>query len=432
MSKYLKIIFLPFILIAIASCSSSAKSDSGDINLSERESFRYDEALANVENVENLCDQLANSPTKENMDMLLSLSDKLEYDYNDAGMNQATIAHCDSLKVRIEKCKQRAQITVDNIKKSASIVHLLEDNDRIITESVSYPFYVHKGETLIYSINSDDALSVNLYNAGTERLIKSYSQNGVTDSISISNAGIYELIITPSSKQYVNVALSVRPSNTADAFNRPNIISQQVECNKNDIGAVPTSGIKMRKCFDEPRKFTLRGQIKAAFSGNAKALVPVQVPAGATDILYSLRIATSEGARSEDGKFHDNLSRSYTRIKFLNLPLYEKSSSNGLINTLLDDNRPIREEDAYCNMYVFRNQTEAKKFQDGTAAATLDYDIDSSTIGTQSCNGRIPAAGSKTIYLGFENERMRYTNYIWIEVEAVFPETVYHKTKYKI
>ena len=117
----------------------------------------------------------------------------------------------------------------------------------------------------------------------------------------------------------------------------------------------------------------------------------------------------------------------------MGLPLYEKSSSNGLLNTLLDDNRPIRDEDAYCNMYVFRNKNEAKKFQDGTKPASqLNYDVDYSTVGTQSCNGRVPVNGAKTIYLAFENERMRYTNYLWVEVEIVVPNTVYYRTKYSV
>ena len=117
----------------------------------------------------------------------------------------------------------------------------------------------------------------------------------------------------------------------------------------------------------------------------------------------------------------------------MGLPLYEKTTSNGLLNTLLDDNRPLREEDAYCNMYVFRNQTQAKQFQDGTkAASVLNYDVDYSTLGTQSCNGRIPVKGQKTIYLAFENERVRYTNYLWVEVEAVVPKTEYFTTKYSI
>ena len=211
------------------------------------------------------------------------------------------------------------------------------------------------------------------------------------------------------------------------------IKSEQVECSKGEFGAVAVQGVSMRKAFEQPRKFTLRGQLKAAFSGSAIALVAVQVPAGATDILYSMRIDTSESGRSEDGQFHDNLTRSYKRIKFMGLPLYEKSSSNGLLNTLLDDNRPIRDEDAYCNMYVFRSQTQAKQFQDGTKPASqLSYDVDYSTLGTQSCNGRIPTKGSKTIYLGFENERVRYTNYLWVEADVVVPNTVYYTTKYTV
>ena len=117
----------------------------------------------------------------------------------------------------------------------------------------------------------------------------------------------------------------------------------------------------------------------------------------------------------------------------LGLPLYEREKTRGVFVRLLDDNRPIREEDAYCNMYVFRNANMAKQFQDGTKAASmLDYDVDFSAIGTQSCNGRIPTKGAKTIYLGFENERMRYVNYIWVEVVAVTPTTEYYTTKYSV
>jgi hypothetical protein len=163
----------------------------------------------------------------------------------------------------------------------------------------------------------------------------------------------------------------------------------------------------------------------------------VQIPAGTSDILYSIRIDTSEKPKADDGKFHDKLSNSYSSIKFLGLPIYEKksssNSSNGILNTLLDKNRPVRDEDAFCNMYVFRNQAQAKQFQDATKkASALSYDVDCSTVGTQSCNGRIPVKGSKTIYLGFENERMTTTNYLWVEVTAIIQKTIYYTTKYSV
>jgi hypothetical protein len=53
-------------------------------------------------------------------------------------------------------------------------------------------------------------------------------------------------------------------------------------------------------------------------------------------------------------------------------------------------------------------------------------------MGMQSSTGRIPVKGVKNIYLGFENERTRYNNYVWIELLAVQPNTEYYKTEYYI
>ncbi len=440
------IISLAFISI-LCSCSNSAKEENvdkvgnADIKLSERESYRYEQALNTVEQAEKLCEQIEATQSQEDIQSLLSLSTNLTYEYNEYGMSQATIVHCDSLKARVERCRTRAEAllagkisnatndSTNNL--TATTIRAVDEDDILLSDIKSIPIYLYNGETLLYTISTEGA-SVKLYNADAERLLKSYSKKEITDSLIVKNSGIYQLVITPKNKQYVSITLDIRVGELGNTV-RPRIKTKKVECSRGDIGAVAVTGVNMVKCFEEPRKFTLRGQIKAAFSGSAKALVPVKVPAGATDILYSLRIATSESNRAEDGKFHDNLTRSYTQVKFLGLPLYEKSKSNGLLNTLLDDNRPIREEDAYCNMFVFRSQSQAKKFQDGTSnTSALNYDVDYSTIGTQSCNGRIPTNGSTTIYLGFENERMRYTNYIWVEVEAVIPQTIYYKSSFSI
>lgn len=428
-----------FLLLSILGGCGGATTKEGTttkdegVKLSEREAYRYDKAQQEIEQVELLCEQVAASPSQEAIVALQTKARTLKYDYNDEGMNVATMQHCDSLKLRIASSKERAVQVAESAVLQSGEINLVKVQEQLFTERTYYPVYLKKGEKLYCKIESSSALTAKLYNADTERLIKSYAKSKITDSLTIANTGIYLLEVVPQGKLYASVSLGFRPIEPADIYNRTAIRTEKVECKKGDLGAVGVPGIVMRKCFEEPRKFTLRGQIKAAFSGNAKALVAVQVPAGATDILYSMRIATSESSRSEDGKFHDNLTRSYKRVKFLGLTLYEKSSSNGLLNTLLDDNRPIREEDAYCNMYVFRSQSQAKQFQDGTKEASLlSYDVDYSTVGTQSCNGRIPTKGAKTIYLAFENERMRYTNYLWVEVEAVVPNTVYYRTKYSV
>ena len=430
--KTIKHITVFLILFVITACGKTQGNEEL-VRLSEREAFRYDKALQAIEKVEYMCEQVASSPSLETVVSLLSKAKDLKYDYNDEGMNVATIKHCDSLKIRIENCQQRATSVAEQMIISSKNINLLNLSEQLLTEKRYYPIYLKKGEKLFCEIESSAGLVVKLYNADTEQLIKTYKKNNISDSLLVSNTGVYLFELTPQVKQHVNVSLGVRPVEPSGIYNRPAILAEEEECKKGDLGAIGIPGIEMRKCFDEPRKFTLRGQIKAAFSGNAIALVPVPVPAGATDILYSMRIATSENSRASDGEFHDNLTRSYKRIKFLGLPIYEKSKSNGLLNTILDDNRPIRDEDAYCNMYVFRNQSQAKQFQDGAKPVSqLNYDVDFSTVGTQSCNGRIPTNGAKTIYLGFENERMRYTNYLWVEVEVVVPHTVYYRTKYRV
>ena len=433
--KATRYIAILLILLLLGGCGGRTTTKNKGVKLSEREAYRYDKALQETKQVESLCEQVATSPSQEAFVVLLTKAKALKYDYNDEGMNVETIRHCDSLKLHIMSCQERAIQVAEGFMLQSGEINLLNLREQLFTEDAYYPVYLKKGEKLYYKIESSSTLTAKLYNADTERLIKSYQKSKITDSLTIANTGIYLLEVIPQGKLYASVSLGFRPTVSSDIYNRPAITSERVECKKGDLGGIGVPGIVMHKCFDEPRKFTLRGQLKAAFSGSSRALVAVQIPTGATDILYSMRIATSEQDRSSDGEFHENLATSYKKVKFLGLPIYEKEKNGNanLFSKLLDDNRPLRDEDAYCNMYVFRNQTQAKQFQDGTkSASVLNYDVDYSTLGTQSCNGRIPVKGLKTIYLAFENERVRYTNYLWVEVEAVVPKTEYFTTKYSI
>ena len=360
---------------------------------------------------------------------------ELYYDYNPMGLTPEQVSSCEALKVRVNKLRNDLITLTANEIKNCKVTPWNYD-ELLLSQSQTYPVYLQKGEKLYWNITASKPIAVQLCNADSRSVLKKYKgKSVVNDSLVVENTAIYYIEINPLGTQYVGLEISYKVNDMSRLGSPTPVKVDNIECGKADLGAKSVSGISMIKCFDEPRKFTLRGQLKAAFSGSSKALVAVQVPAGATDILYSMRIATSEHDSSSDGEFHENLTTSYEKVKFLGLPLYEKEK-NGNINLfskLLDDNRPLREEDAYCNMYVFRNQTQAKQFQDGTKAASmLNYDVDYSTLGTQSCNGRIPVKGQKTIYLAFENERIRYTNYLWVEVEAVVPKTEYFTTKYSV
>lgn len=358
---------------------------------------------------------------------------ELYYDFNPLGLKPDQIAACEVLKERVMTLKNeiisKTEAEVADFKISPYVM-----DDLLLEKTQTYPVYLLKGEKLRWKINAQKPMTVKLCNSDARTVIKTYTRKtSVVDSLEIQNTAIYFLEVIPGSAQYIDLNINYKVKELARLRNATPIKTEQVDCSKGDFGAVAVPGVKMHNIFEEPRKFTLRGQLKSAFSGSSIAMVPIIIPAGTTDILYSMRMATSEQDRSSDGEFHDNMTRTYKQIKFMGLPLYEKSTSNGLLNTLLDDNRPLRDEDAYCNMYVFRSQTEAKKFQDGKASAgDLKYDLDYSTVGTQSCNGRIPSNGASKIYLGFENVRVRYTNYLWVEAVAVIPTTEYYTTKYSI
>ncbi len=430
-----RFLLLAMVVVSLSSCmgwgGTTPKSDG--VSLSEREEFRYNnaaEALAKVESLMQQCEQDGNADSYAAM---LSQARALQYEYDTEGMNEATIEHCNQLKERVLAMQSKALAFVEAKIVSSGRIGIYSHDNLLMSARDTKPFYLNAGEKLFIEHTSSEAMTIRLNNADTQRALKTYTSAKVKDSIKIAYSGIYTIDLLPKSKCYSSLKVEVRPLSSEAIYDRKSVQSETVECSKGDWGAKAVKAIKMHNCFEDPRKLTLRGQLKAMFSGNSKALVAVQVPAGTTDILYSVRIATSEQSHYSDGEFHNNLSYTYKQIKLLGLPFYEKEKTRGVFVRLLDDNRPIREEDAYCNMYVFRSKAQAKQFQDGTKSASqLSYDVDYSTIGTQSCNGRIPMKEARTIYLGFENERMRYVNYLWVEVVAVTPTTEYYTTKYSV
>lgn len=422
-------LFLFSTMAAVTSLLCSCISETAKQTIDE-----YNRMLEKVQTLEQLVATTDFSVLSgEEITTLYNTGKELYYDYNPMDLKEEQKAACEELKARVIKLRQeipnRAEAQIPDFK-----ITPWPAGDKLFEQTEVFPVYLKRGEKLRWTFTAQKPINVKVsdYNARTT-LKTSTGKSVVKDSLAIEHDAIYLVEVNPLGIQYIDMDINYKVTDMARLAAATPIKIEKVDCNKGDYGAVAVPGVSLHKAFEEPRKFTLRGQLKAVFSGNYKALVPVQIPAGATDILYSMRIATSETGRAEDGKFHDNLTSSYKRIKFMGMPLYEKTNSNGLLNTLLDDNRPIREEDAYCNMYVFRNQTQAKQFQDGTKMASeLNYDVDYSTLGTQSCNGRIPAKGAKTIYLGFENERVRYANYLWVEVEVVVPSTTYYTVKYSI
>ena len=139
-TKYL-IIF--FAIIALHSCT--ANTDTG-VKLSDREAYRYNKALAAMQEVESLSKQISIAPTHEAILTLQTKAQELEYNYNDEGMNVATVQHCDSLKNRIKACRERIMQSSEKWMTQIKEIHLVNVHEQLLTEQSYYPVYLNKGE----------------------------------------------------------------------------------------------------------------------------------------------------------------------------------------------------------------------------------------------------------------------------------------------
>lgn len=413
------------ILVACSSSPTEHKAASGK-NFQEQ----CNQTIVACSQLENALNDLNNDLSYESICEVQNKADALSFTYDASSLEPEQLKRALEVEKMIKEVKRDTKQQIDQAVKNG-FWYLVNQPEILLTEKTEFPIYLERGEKLFVEISTEKPADIRIYNVNSQQQLRSYiGKTQVKDSLAISFSSVYLVEITPRVRQYASVELTYHPNNLERIRYPKQVTSQQVEGQKGDFRVQTVKGIKMKNLFEEPRKFTLRGQLKAAFSGSYRAIVAVPVPAGATDILYSLRISTNEPDRASDGKFHDNMETSYKRIKMLGLPVYESHGGAGIISTLLGENQPRREEDAYINMYVFFNSAQAKRFQDGADPAKLSYSVDYSTMGTQSCNGRIPSKGYKTIYLGFLNERMRYNNYVWLEAVSAVPNTEYFKTEY--
>ena len=424
----MKQFFVPVFLLTtlfIAGCGNSAPRP-----MSEEELVTYNQLKEKASKVEYMLDDISTMETKEAL-ALLEMANQLNYTYDYQELDSLSQIKCQGLADKIESVKEKIIQTVHTCLPNIS-VEVVSNSDCLLENTVTYPIYLQRGEKLHVNISTQRTATVKVYNYDAKSTIKTINNKMAKFSIDITNAAIYLVEVNPGkSSQYASLHISYNPKSIERLT--PTVVNErEVEARAGEFRVRTVKGIKLKNLLDEPRKFTLRGQLKAMFSGSYRGVVAVEVPKGATDILYSMRISTNERDRSSDGEFNEKANASYHNIKMLGLPVYESTRSAGIINTILGDYTPLREEDAYINMFVFGSSSQAKKFQDDKPTNKLSYDINSSIMGMQSSTGRIPVKGRSTIYLGFENERTRYNNYVWVELIAAQPVNEYYKTEYYI
>jgi len=429
---------MAFVLVSCGGKTEKGSDQDGEGAVVEKE---LDNATAYKQASENLYDlslamrKLEQDASIGNIENVMKIYDDLNFTYDKEEATDTDIRKYKELQFQIDSAKTAVEKEINN---KIKFVHknLFSEEDHLLSAIETIPFYLKKGEKLYLTFETQGNVSVSLCNADSKSTLKSYKgKRSIKDSLLIRNSAIYLLEMKPVGNPYIDVNLEKSVVSFEDFKAKElEVKEEKTPCTAKDFGAKASSGIKLINVFEEPHKVTLRSQGKAFFSGNSRTVVAMQVPAGSTDVLYNLRISTSQANKSVDGNFCKEMDAAYKEIKVFGKTVYETNTSNtNLLREMLNHSEPYREEEAYCNLYVFTDATSAKKFGEGTPVSELKYDVNLSKQGTQSCNDRVPISkGVKTLYFGFENTRFRYSVYLWLESLATTPVTEYYRSVYSI
>lgn len=427
------------ILMTCAGCGQGNKEDAKLDKISELEQMKYDNISQKLDLI---CSKAQSAHTDLDLQTIYTELSQIEYDYNPNGMGERAQQKCQELKERLavlqadpssllQSSQTDPTYTVASVSTPSSGKLLISRRHMKVDVVKRYPYYFKAQDKLSISLTPQGSVHLTLFGIDHQKRIKQWRVRGALEElVTIPSDGIYMVELRPDGGELItDLSLSYEG---VDNDKRPRVSEQIVSCKQGDFLAKATESVRVSEVFKEPKKTGLRGNLKSIFSGKSRALISVPVPAGSDAILYSLRISTNEKTAPSDGKFADNLSLASKQIKLLGIKVYEKRTiSSNVIDRLLFNTRPAREEDAFCNMYVLTDATQAKKFQDETASSGhYKYDVNQSQMGTQSCNGELRPQGHKIIYLGFENERMRYDNYIWLEVASLTHTKEYTRPVY--
>lgn len=428
--SFITFIFSSSLLILLSvSCGQAKRQDTADKDsISEMEQIKYDHALEQLEDIYTDAAEAVHTGNRYKEASVRQEIRVLKYTYDGKNMGVNAKKKCQELKNRIEALKENPELAFQNSKGPLDLDSdnkenkgtLLSRKNMKIYGLQRFPYCLNADDIVCLKLKTQSSIKISFYDIDKKKCIRQWNPNSsLTDSILILKKGIYMLEIIPTGKEaYIDITLTYSGT---DPAHRRHVQERIIECSQGEFLSTKTDSISFINIFAEPKKIGLRGNLKTMFSGKSRAVVPIQVPSGCDVLLYSLRVSTNEKTVVSDGNFANQLTSFSKRIKVMGVNVYEKQTpTTGRIDRLLFNTRPVRDDDAFCNMYVFTSSTQAKKFQDETASSgNYKYDVDQSQMGTQSCNGQIKTNGNKTIYLGFENERMRYDNFIWLEVVAL-------------
>lgn len=430
-SSYKNVVYFLFGAVGIFMLLQSCQGNSNQATASADADYEnlcstYEDANSKIKSIEEGC-------TPNDLQSLEQTIKKLHFNYNEEEIPEEKLNSYKKKAHAIDSLRETLNDQLDEIVPQLKLKYKSVSDTLVAAPGTEYAVFLMRGDTLFVDFEGEEPTKLNVLNADSEKNIASYSKKSEYHfKTAIRNSAVYLIEIKTPQTQYINLDIAKKNPEHDKLMATMDVITTIDSAGVGDFHAKETQTVKMKNLFMNPRKISLRSNLKSAFSGSNRSVVALQLPKGSLNVVYQLRISTSKSNQGSDGDFFDRAKESYREIKFLGLPIYESTKEgNSVIRELLGYlTDPPKEEDAYCDMYVFHSQSEAKRFQDHKPVTELKYDVDLSTIGTQSCTNCMDVKGSNTLYLGFENSHTTKDVYVWLEALATTKSKEYYRCYY--
>ena len=251
-----KLFFVFLTLTLLCGCAGGGNKSSVD---------EYNEVLTHVQELEKVIDTDWNAFSAEQLKDIHAQTQDLYYDYNPMDLSPEQVSACEALKGRVKQLREQI-VSKCNETANGFVITAFNFSDQLIEGEQTYPVYLKKGEMLDVIANSQQPFTVKISNVSSRTILKSFvSKTSVAYSMEVKNTAIYVVEVIPTKALYLDLGMKYKITDMSRLESPTEIRLEQVECAKGEFGAKGVPGLSMTKCFEEPRKFTLRGQLKAAF-----------------------------------------------------------------------------------------------------------------------------------------------------------------------
>ena len=119
-------------------------------------------------------------------------------------------------------------------------------DELLLSQPQTYPVYLQKGEKLRWNITASKPISVQVCNADSRSVLKTYKGKSIVqDSLIVENSAIYFIDINPMGTQYIEFEINYKVNDMSHLGNATPIKVEQVMVDRGEIVIYDLNGMRI-------------------------------------------------------------------------------------------------------------------------------------------------------------------------------------------